>query len=202
MDITSSLIHIISYLYNFYLHILACIARKYEALKAWTFDGQVFYRAVIIRNHHTLMYHYDTFFYVMILAALKLLSLSNLVLMETPDNIVTHAGDAVNIYAFYQNGKIRGVLTRGLENEQTRVHPVLYVMIDSVINVTHEFEVFKRYINAMELTAIELMELLWVFKHRHETYVCHPPMMTALSILYDRTYHEQVIANDDVVLLA
>jgi hypothetical protein len=181
---------------------LAYIARKYEALKAWTLDGQVFYRAVIIKNHHTLMYRYDTFFYVMILAALKFLSLNNLVLMETPDNIVTHASDAVNIYAFYQNGKIHGVLTRGLEHEQTRVHPVLYVMIDNVINVTHEFEYFKRYINAMELTAIDLMELLWVFKHRHETYVHHPPMMTTLSILYDHTYQEQVIANDDVVLLA
>jgi hypothetical protein len=122
--------------------------------------------------------------------------------METPDNIVTHAGDAVNIYAFYQNGKIHGVLTRGLEDERTRVHPVLYVMIDNVINVTQEFEYFKRYINAMELSAIELMELLWVFKHRHETYVHYPPMMTTISILYDRTYQEQVFSNDDVVLLA
>ena len=137
----------------------------------------------------------------MILATLKLLTLNNLVLMETPDNIVTHAGDAVNIYAFYKNGKIRGVLTRGLENEQTRVHPVLFVMIDNVVNVTHEFEYFKRYINAMELTAIELMELLWVFKHRHETFVRYPPFMTALSILYDRTYQEQVVANDDLVVI-
>jgi hypothetical protein len=137
----------------------------------------------------------------MILAALKLVSLNNLMLMETPDNIVLHAGDAVNIYACYKNGKIHGVLIRG-ENEITsHNHRVLYVMIDNIINITHEFEVFKRYINAMELTAIELMELLWVFKHRHETFVHTPPFMTALSILYDRTYHEQVIANDEIVVL-
>jgi hypothetical protein len=191
-------------MYNVYQQSKCFIKNKYNETRVWTLDGHVFYKARICgaERQLILIYNYDTPYYVFIFALLKLLNLIDLYLLETPENIILDY-NAINVYAYYSSKKLHGVMhySNARQRRQRRTPPpILYVMIDDILNVTREYELFRPSIDGAMMKATEMMELLWLFKHRHQISPTPPPMKT-ISIILDKSFKEQVFKSDDIILL-
>ena len=201
---TLLVIHILTYVYSFYHKSITHLHHKYDELKAWTLDGRVFYKARMCGadRQSFLIYSYDSYVYVFLLAILKMLDLSELFFLETPDNIILDA-NSINIYAYYSANKMCGEILYGprvakLRRPRARAS-ILYVMIDNSMNMTREYEMFRPSIDGALMTASELMVLLWLFKNRQRT--ATPPQMRSISIIFDKNFKEQVFKSDDIILL-
>ncbi len=201
-------LHVISYIFNVYHQSQGYIKDKYNKLRVWTLDGHVFYKARICGADRQLIliYNYDTSYYVFIFALLKLLNLIDLYLLETPENIILDY-NAINVYAYYHSNKMYGVMhysnntQNARQKRQRRIPPpILYVMIDDVLNVTREYELFRPSIDGAMMKAKEMIELLWSFKYRHHISP-KPPFMRTISIILDKSFKEQVFKSDDIILL-